>query len=269
MIRVAAILLLPLVLCAQPTIATQMRNGVVRAVVLHAADLTPVTDDSPAHPGESLILQGSGFGADIQVMAGPSTAATAAIDDGDAQFTLPDGAGGSFIAITAVSGGAMSNTASLPSSATVDSTQLAASEVQTLALTTASIATGDHLAISIVDRNGNPLAIYTRPSATISSDIEKAPFNGPHGRVLQQPADASLLTDGALHQPHQLSGGHPQSAVRSSVWYREHQSRMQFQHYVSTRPGSAAATRRRRSQLQPGNRHRARRSRAISQRDRR
>ncbi len=68
------LLLLSFTLRAQPTITTQLRNGVVRAVVLHASDLSQVTDDSPAQPGETLILQGSGFGADVQVFAGASAA---------------------------------------------------------------------------------------------------------------------------------------------------------------------------------------------------
>jgi len=167
------LLLLPLSLAAQPAIDTQMLNGVTRAVVLHAADLSQVTDDSPAQPGESLILQGSGFGSDVQVMAGATAAVTTAIDDGDAQFALPDGMGGGFIGVTAVSGGATSNLATLPSTAAADATQLAASEVQALALGAAGIAAGDGLAIVVVDRAGNPLAIYTRPSAA-PSDIEKA-----------------------------------------------------------------------------------------------
>ncbi len=173
MIRLAAVILLPLALGAQPAITTQLQNGVVRAVVLHAADLSQVTDDSPAQAGESLILQGSGFGADVQVLAGASAASTAAIDDSDAQFTLPDGAGGGFVAISAVSGGAMSNTATMPSAAAADSTQLTAAEVQILALNTAGIAAGDHLVVAIVDRGGDPLAIYTRQSAGVA-DIEKA-----------------------------------------------------------------------------------------------
>jgi uncharacterized protein GlcG (DUF336 family) len=158
---------------AQPTITTQLQNGVVRAVVLHASDLSLVTDDSPAQPGEVLILQGSGFGADVQVLAGATAADTTAIDDGNAQFTLPAGAGGGFLGIVALSGGAASNGATLPAAAPADSTQLTAAEVQALALTTAGIAAGDGLAIAIVDRAGNRLAIYARPSATAAA-IEKA-----------------------------------------------------------------------------------------------
>ena len=173
MIRLAIIILFPIALCAQPVIATQLQNGVMRAIVLHAADLSQVTDDSPAQPGELLILQGSGFGADVQVLAGASAASTMPIDDGDAQFTLPDGAGGSFIGISAISGGTTSNTATMPAAAAADSTQLTAAEVQSLAFNTATLAAGDRLVVAIVDRAGNPLAIYTRPSAGFF-EIEKA-----------------------------------------------------------------------------------------------
>ena len=174
----APLLLFPLVLfppalAAQPAVNTQMIYGELRAIVLHAADFTQVTDDSPAQPGESLILQGSGFGADVQVMVGATAAATTQIDGGDAQFTLPAGAGGGFLGIAVVSGGEISNLASMPSAAAADATQLASSEVQSLVLATAAIAAGDGMAIVVVDRAGNPLAIYTRASAA-TSDIEKA-----------------------------------------------------------------------------------------------
>jgi uncharacterized protein GlcG (DUF336 family) len=161
------------VAAAQPTIATQVQNGVTRAIVLHAADLSAVTDDSPAQPGESLIVQGSGFGADVQVMAGAVAASTTAIDDGNAQFTLPDGAGGGFLGLAAISGGVQSNSATIPAAAAADPIQLSAAEVQTLALNAASVAAGNGMAVAIVDRAGNPLAIYTRPSAT-NDAVEKA-----------------------------------------------------------------------------------------------
>lgn len=170
--RIAALLLLSFALLAQPSVSTQLQNGVMRAVVLHATDLTPVTDDSPAQPGEILILQGSGFGGDVQVLAGSDAADTSPINDGNAQFTLPMSANGGFVGIAAISGGATSNAATLPTAA-ADSTQLSAAEVQTLVLNTAGIAAGDGMAIAVVDRAGNPLAIYTRPSAT-AANVEKA-----------------------------------------------------------------------------------------------
>ena len=52
--------LLVLTLSAQPSLRTELRNGVVRAVVLHSSG-DPVTDDAPAAPGETLIVQGSGL----------------------------------------------------------------------------------------------------------------------------------------------------------------------------------------------------------------
>ena len=167
------LMLLPWALGAQVSIQTQVQNGVVRAVVLHAADATAVSDDAPAQPGESLLVQGSGFGADVQVLVGATAAATTLIDDGTAQFTLPSDAGGSFIGIVATSAGAVSNAATLPAAAPFDAIQLSAAEVQTLVNAAAMAAAGDGLAVVVVDRASNPLAIYRRPSAT-DDTVEKA-----------------------------------------------------------------------------------------------
>ena len=51
MIRPFLIMFSAMVLDAQPAIRTELRNGVVRAVVLHNSG-DPVTDDAPALPGE-------------------------------------------------------------------------------------------------------------------------------------------------------------------------------------------------------------------------
>jgi uncharacterized protein GlcG (DUF336 family) len=172
-IAAAMLLLLPWTLPGQLSIATQVRNGVVRAVVLHGADLSAVSDDSPARSGENLVLTGSGFGGNLQVIVGGSFVDAAVVDDANAQFTLPAGAGGSFIGIAALSDGVWSNAATLPSDIPADLAQLSSSEVQALALNTASSAAGDRLAVVVVDRAGNILAIYTRPSAG-EAEIEKA-----------------------------------------------------------------------------------------------
>src|SRR5437899_2423858 len=54
----AALFLLTFTLHAQPAIQTELRNGVLRAVVLHPSG-DPVTDASPAQPGETLTVLGS------------------------------------------------------------------------------------------------------------------------------------------------------------------------------------------------------------------
>src|SRR4051794_20574892 len=107
--KIFTLVLLPLALGAQPAIRTELRNGVTRAVVLHRSG-DAVTDELPAQPGETLTVQGSGFGPDAQILIAGSPVDAAAIDEATAQFTLPPGAGGSFLEI-AVAGG---NAASLP-----------------------------------------------------------------------------------------------------------------------------------------------------------
>src|SRR5215472_372370 len=87
------LLLFPISLLAQPAIQTQLRNGVIRAVVLHSSG-APVTDDSPAEPGETLIVQGNGLSTAHLLVAGNPTDSTA-LDDSDLQFNLPPDAGGS------------------------------------------------------------------------------------------------------------------------------------------------------------------------------
>jgi uncharacterized protein GlcG (DUF336 family) len=171
--KFVCLLFAPLALTAQPAINTQLLGGNTRAVVLHSADFSQVTDASPAQPGEPLILQGSGFGSDVQVLAGAELASTLPIDNGNAQFVLPPNQGGGFIALTAASGGATSNVATMPSAAAADGIQLAAAEVQNIVLTTAGITNAAGIAIAVVDRAGNMLAIYARPSAA-ATDIEKA-----------------------------------------------------------------------------------------------
>jgi uncharacterized protein GlcG (DUF336 family) len=160
--------LLPLALCAQPAILTELRNGVTRAVVLHRSG-DAVTDELPAQPGETLTVQGSGFGDGAQILIAGAPVDTTTVDDANAQFTLPGDAGSSFLEIGVLGG----NAATLPVDAAADAIQLTAAEVQAIAFKAALLADGPRFAVVIVDRPGNVLAIYHRAAAT-SNEIEKA-----------------------------------------------------------------------------------------------
>ena len=166
--RIIALMLLPFALCAQPAINTVLRNGVLRAIVLHRSG-DPVTDEMPAQPGETLTVQGTGFAAGAQLLIAGTPVDTTAVDDSTAQFTLPADAGGSFLEIAVADG----NTASLPVDSPTDALQLTAAEVQTIALKAATLADGARFAVVIVDRAGRVLTVYRRPGAT-SAEIEKA-----------------------------------------------------------------------------------------------
>jgi uncharacterized protein GlcG (DUF336 family) len=166
--KIFALALVPLALCAQPVINTALRNGVTRAIVLHRSG-DAVTDEMPAQPGETLTVQGSGFAPGAQFLIAGAPVDSTVLDDADAQFMLPASAGGSFLEIAVVNG----NAASLPVDAAADATQLAAAEVQAIALKAATLADGPNFAAVIVDRTGRVLAVYQRPGAT-SAIVEKA-----------------------------------------------------------------------------------------------
>src|SRR5215813_12499421 len=117
------LLLAPLMLCAQPAIQTELRNGVVRAVVLHQTG-DPVTDQSPAQPGEILTILGTGFSSVPQLLVGGTPAGSTPLDDANLQFTLAPDAGGGFLELAIVDG----NAASLPVDAPADAVQLTAAE---------------------------------------------------------------------------------------------------------------------------------------------
>jgi uncharacterized protein GlcG (DUF336 family) len=170
--KLLTLALLPLALCAQPAINTELRNGVTRAIVLHGSG-DAVTDEMPAQPGEPLTVQGSGFAAGAQILIAGTPVDTAAVDDANAQFTLPAGAGGSFLEIAVTDGVTLGNAASLPVDAAADAIQLTAAEVQAIALKAAGLADGANFAAVIVDRAGHVLAVYQRPGAT-SAEVEKA-----------------------------------------------------------------------------------------------
>jgi uncharacterized protein GlcG (DUF336 family) len=158
----ALFLLLATTLAAQPSIRTELRNGVVRAVVLHTSG-EPVTDELPAVPGETLTLRGDNLaGAQLFIAGNPATL------DEDARFTLPPDAAGSFVEI-AISDG---NAATVPVNAAADM-QLSAVEVDALVTAAALTADGPRLAIAITDRAGRVLALYRRPGTT-DAGAEKA-----------------------------------------------------------------------------------------------
>src|ERR1043165_193711 len=162
------LLLLPALIFAQPAIQTELRNGVMRAVVRHASG-DQVTDESPAQPGETLTLQGSGLSAAPQLLIAGQPADSMAIDDASLQFTLPPDAGGSFLELALAEG----NSASLPVDAPADAVQLTAAEVQAIVLNAAMASDAPGLAIAVVDRAGNILAVYRRP-ATTDAEVERA-----------------------------------------------------------------------------------------------
>ena len=144
--------LLATTLAAQPSIRTELRNGVVRAVVLHRTGES-VTDDSPASPGETLSLQGDNLSG-AQLFVG----GTAATLDESARFTLPSDSAGSFVEISVLDG----NAATVPVNAAAD-TQLSAAEVDALVTAAALAADGPRLAIAVTDRAGGREREPARP----------------------------------------------------------------------------------------------------------
>jgi hypothetical protein len=130
-------------LSAQPALRTELRNGVVRAVVLHPSG-DPVTDDAPAQPGETVRLQGSGFTEATQILIAGAAADSVPLDDANVQFTLPPGVGGSFVEIAVLEG----NAATLPVDSAADAVQLTASEVQAIVSAAALSTDGARLATS-------------------------------------------------------------------------------------------------------------------------
>ncbi len=155
-------------LAAQPALRTELRNGVVRAVVLHQSGAA-VTDEAPAQPGETLIVQGQNFTEGSQILIAGAPAETALLDDATAQFTLAAGAGGSFVQIAVAEG----NAATFPVDAAADTVQLSAAEVQSLVSAAALAADGVRLAVVVVDRAGRVLAVFRRSGAT-DAIVEKA-----------------------------------------------------------------------------------------------
>ena len=139
----------------------------------HVSTGAPVTDDAPAQPGETLLVQGSGFGTDVRILASSKAADTTPVDDSTALFVLPANAGSSFFALSAINAAGIGNTATIPVDAPFDPIQLSASEVRSVVTSTALAVAGENLAVVVVDRAGNVLAVYRR-STTQDADVEKA-----------------------------------------------------------------------------------------------
>jgi uncharacterized protein GlcG (DUF336 family) len=171
--RLTPFFLLPAALWAQPQIAAQMVNGVPQALALHSADGSAVTFSAPAEPGETLILQGSGFSTGPQLLLGGAPVDATVMDDATAQFMVPPTAGGSFAELALQSDAGVTGAVTLPIDAAFDGTQLAAAEVQTLVNNAALAVDAAGLAVAVVDRAGRPLAIFQRPQA-LAADVDKA-----------------------------------------------------------------------------------------------
>ena len=155
-------------LSAQPALRTELRKGVIRAVVAHQSG-GPVTDDAPAQAGETLVVQGERFTDSAQILISGAPAETTPLDAANLRFTLPAGAGGSFVEIAVAEG----NSATLPVDAAADAIQLTAAEVQSLVTAAALSADGERLAVAVADRAGRVLAVFRRPGAT-DAIVEKA-----------------------------------------------------------------------------------------------
>jgi uncharacterized protein GlcG (DUF336 family) len=160
------------VVAAQPILHTELRKGVERAVLVHAATGDPVTDENPAVPREILVASASNVGSAATVFVGAEAVEGAVTDSGDVEFVVPQTAAGGFVEISLISAGERSRSASFPVVGAADS-QLSAAEVQDLVTRAALALDAPGLAVAVTDRNGNPLAIYSRPAATQDS-IETA-----------------------------------------------------------------------------------------------
>ena len=162
-------ILLAASLSAQPVLLTEMRNGIERAVLLHTQSGEAVTDDSPALAGEKLIALTAGIESTAQVLVAGETVTGSRIDEGHVEFNVPASAGGGFVEVSILTEAGRSNTATTIISGPTDSTQLTAIEVGDLVTRAALAVDAPGLAIAVVDRAGNPLAIYRRPFATADS----------------------------------------------------------------------------------------------------
>ena len=162
------LLLFTTLAAGQPALQTQMLNGVLRAQAIHAATMQPVTDDSPAMPGEVLILAVSPQPDDLAVMIAGQLVAPTPIDDQTIQFTVPLNAQGGFVELSlssATLGGSPAATISV--AAALTSPQLIAADVDALVKNAITQGVGDpNMAIAVVDRAGHVLAIYRQPLAT-------------------------------------------------------------------------------------------------------
>ena len=80
-------------LWGQANLTTTWVNGLQMAAVLHGSTGLAVTNDSPAEPGETLVLQGSGFSGGAQILVAGAAVDTTVIDDGVAAADRRTGSG--------------------------------------------------------------------------------------------------------------------------------------------------------------------------------
>ena len=153
-------------LSAQPVLKTEMRNGIERAALVHAKTGTPVTDDSPALPGETLIVEGTGLTGNLAILLADSINTGMILDDQHLSFDLPGDVSGSFVEISLQSDDGRSNVSTTTVSGPVDPVQLSTVDVAGLLFTSSFLVDTPGLAVAIVDRAGNPLGIYRHPTAT-------------------------------------------------------------------------------------------------------
>ena len=151
---------------AQPVLLTELRNGVERASLLHAKSGEPVTDESPAMAGETLIALGDGVAEGVQVLIADAIATGNVIDSQHVQFNLPGEVSGGFVEISLQSEEGRSNAATTIITGPPDPVQLSAAEVDTLVKAAAGAVDAAGLVVAVVDRAGNPLAVYSRASAS-------------------------------------------------------------------------------------------------------
>ena len=148
-----------------PVLQTRTADGVQRAQLIHEATEAVVSAEDPALVGESLLVQVTGVEAPVTVFVGDSAVAGEVTESGEVRFVVPAVSGGGFVEISVDSAAGRTNAASFPVAAAGDGVQLTAAEVQDLTTRAALAIDGDGVVVAVVDRIGNPLAIYARPSA--------------------------------------------------------------------------------------------------------
>jgi uncharacterized protein GlcG (DUF336 family) len=177
-----ALLAATLAWASEPVLRTELRNGVVRADVRHAGG-DPVTDESPAQPGEALVAMTelapevrrparSRTVEELAVMVGEQEVAAARLAGDQVSFVLPPDAATGFVELAIVNDEGRSNAATLPV-AQSDPSQLSAADVDGIITRAALAIDNPRMAIVVVDRAGRPLAIYRKTQAT-DDDVETA-----------------------------------------------------------------------------------------------
>ncbi|MBS1828231.1 MAG: heme-binding protein [Acidobacteria bacterium] len=158
--------LLAITASAQPVLRTESKGGLTRAILLHAQTSEPVTDESPATPGETLIAFADNLTSEAEIILNDAT--LAATTNGDQiQFTVPKNISGSFVELSILdNAGLRSNVATTTIAGTPDPSQLLAADVAGLVQRAAASIDDARMAIVVVDRAGRPLAVYRKPQAS-------------------------------------------------------------------------------------------------------